>query len=61
MKRKIKDTLYLIAYFGIIIFFVALMCGLIGVEIYVWVTYGDAPITEIPAWALFFMFGGGNK
>lgn len=32
----------------------------VGIEIYVWVTYGGKPIDEIPAWALWFMFGGGQ-
>lgn len=61
MKQKFKDALCLTVYFGIIIIFAALICGLIGIEIYVWVTYANVPITEIPSWALFFMFGGGGK
>ena len=40
---------------------ILIILGLIGVEIYVWVNYGGKPITEIPAWALWFMFSGGNK
>ena len=41
---------------------VLIAVGFIAFEIYVWVRYGSLPITEIPAWALFFMFnrnGGG--
>lgn len=35
---------------------IIIAAGLIGVEIYIWSTYGDLPVNEIPAWALFFMF-----
>lgn len=39
-----------------------LIVGVIAFEIYVWVRFGSLPVTEIPAWALFFMFGrGGSK
>ena len=31
---------------------------LIGMEIYVWVVYGGKPVSELPSWVLFFMFGG---
>lgn len=30
----------------------------IGTELYVWVQYGKTPITELPSWVVFFMFGG---
>lgn len=30
-------------------------------EIYVWVKYGGKPVTDIPAWALWFMFKNGGK
>ncbi len=30
--------------------------AVIGLEIYVWVTYATAPAGEIPAWALVLMF-----
>lgn len=37
---------------------VLILVGLIGTIIYCWCTYANAPITDIPAWALFFMYGG---
>lgn len=37
----------------------ALICA--GWSVYAFVKYGDKPITEIPAWALWFMFGGGRR
>lgn len=58
MKRNIKKILYRIAYFSMITILVSLVFGAIGVEIYVLVTYANVPITEIPAWALIFMFRG---
>ena len=35
---------------------VLLLVGLLGTIIYCWCTYANAPITDIPAWALFFMW-----
>ena len=32
----------------------------LGVTIYVYITYGNKPITEIPAWAATFFVGGGR-
>ena len=37
---------------------VLILVGLIGTMIYCWCTYANVNITEIPAWALFFMYGG---
>lgn len=37
---------------------VLILFGLIGTIIYCWCTYANTPITDIPAWALFFMYGG---
>lgn len=31
--------------------------AILGLGIYVLVTYGDKPITEIPSWAVPFFFG----
>ena len=33
------------------------LCGLLGCA-QAWWLYADKPITEIPAWALWFLFGG---
>lgn len=35
--------------------------GLVAVNIVAFSIYGNKPITEIPAWALIFMFNGGGK
>ncbi len=35
--------------------------GFIALIIYVWIAYGNKPVTEIPAWALAIMFGRGGK
>ena len=32
--------------------------GLVVLEIYVWITYANTPVSELPGWVLFFMFGG---
>lgn len=38
-----------------------LVIGSFAMSITACVMYGDKPVTEIPAWALFFMFGKGGK
>ena len=37
------------------LFFLILIVAIV-LEIYVWVTYGQTPLDEIPTWVLFFMF-----
>jgi len=57
-KEKIDWKLVaLLVFIGILVIF-ALIC--IGWSIYAFVKYGSKPIGEIPAWALWFMFKGGN-
>ena len=34
---------------------VLLLLGLIGLEIYCWVTYGNTPISETPSWVQWIM------
>ncbi len=41
----------------IIILWFLIIITLVVAEIIVWVIYGNLPIDEIPAWALWFMFG----
>lgn len=52
-KKSFLETLFLIA---MIVLFVVVVGGLISIEIYVWVTYANTPISEVPLWALIFMF-----
>ena len=37
---------------------ILLLFGLIGIEIYCWVTYGNTPISETPSWVQWIMFRG---
>nr|DAL05317.1 MAG TPA: hypothetical protein [Caudoviricetes sp.] len=53
-KDKISSVISVVI--GIVILLLAI--ALAGVEIYVWVTYSDTPASELPAWVLFWMFGG---
>ena len=39
---------------------VVLIILLMGAEVVVWVKYGNKPISEIPVWALWFMFNRGK-
>lgn len=54
-KDKISSVISVVI--GIVILLLAIV-ALAGVEIYVWVTYSDTPASELPAWVLFWMFGG---
>ncbi|MCR5350087.1 MAG: hypothetical protein K6E20_03745 [Acholeplasmatales bacterium] len=53
-RYKTKRILWIMA----LVFTIILVLSIVAIEIYVWVTYGDKPVDEIPLWALWFMFGG---
>lgn len=55
---KNKENLIPILLFTLAIIIVLVI---IGFTITAWVMYGNKPITEIPAWALWLMWKGGNK
>lgn len=58
MKRNhFSATLLYVLLIGLL---AIIVIGFVAVEIYVWVTYANVPISELPAWVLFFMFGGGD-
>lgn len=44
----------------ILILTVLITLAVIGLEIYVWVEYGNKPAGEIPLWALWLLFGHNN-
>ena len=39
---------------AVYVLFILLTVGVIGLSLYVLITYGGKPITEIPAWAAWF-------
>lgn len=41
----------------ITIFIITLIFSYIGLQIYLWITFGNTPVGEIPAWALWLMIG----
>ena len=59
-KKKKVDWYKIRAIMTVVTGIVVILLGLalVGVEIYVWVTYANTPASELPAWVLFFMFGG---
>ena len=57
MSEKLKLTLIIIGLF--LLMCLGIIC--VGWSIYAFVKYGNKPITEIPAWALWFMFRGGSN
>ena len=40
---------------AIYVLIIALVVGVIGLDVYVQIEYGGKPISEIPAWALRFL------
>lgn len=56
MKNKIDWKFVALMVVIVIVGIIAMIC--VGWSIYAFVKYGDKPITEIPSWALWFMFGG---
>lgn len=52
-KEKLTTFLYLISY--LVIF--AIVIAFIIFEVYLWMTYGNKPIEEIPLWVLWFLWG----
>lgn len=67
-KKKKRRLKYVLAdFFGTLLpwailgFFITLVLGFIALEIYVWVTYANTPVSELPSWVIFFMFGGRSR
>lgn len=53
MKKFLDNILsYLV-----ISFMVLLLVSFGALELYVWIKYGNTSVGDIPAWALWFMFG----
>lgn len=51
-----KDIILKIIGIFFAVLLVAVILGLIALEIYIWVTYANVPVEELPSWVLFFMF-----
>ena len=56
--REREDIITKIIGIFFIVMMVLLALAMIGIEIYIWVTYANTPVEELPSWVLFFMFGG---
>lgn len=37
---------------------ILIVLSVIGITIYIWITYGNKPINEVPSWAAWWMLGG---
>ena len=53
MKKKVKInwTIVFVVILSIIVI------SIMSTTIYCWITYGNKPVSEVPNWALWFMFG----
>lgn len=51
-KCSFVEFLYLIG----LVLCVIIIIGFLGLEVFLWIRYGNKPITEIPAWAYSLMF-----
>lgn len=52
------DKIMLALYTFGIIFLVLIVLVVIVIDVYAFIKYGNTPITEVPAWAYFFLMGG---
>lgn len=50
-----------IALHTILITAILVVFAIIGTSIYCLIVYGNKPTSEIPGWALWFMFGAGRR
>jgi hypothetical protein len=57
---KAKETIITIGLWILVVIGILIALSIIALEVYVWITYGGKPIGEIPSWALWFMFKGGE-
>ena len=61
IKKWIKANFGAIVTISLYVIVWLIVLGTIATSITACVMYGDKPITEIPAWALLFMFRKGGK
>ena len=59
--RLNKQDIYSIVWIGIMILMVILVVAFVILRTWVFFTYGDTPVTELPAWVWWLMQDGGNK
>ena len=48
--------LHILVIIGIVLIIVAIV-ALIVIEIYCWTNYGGKPVSEVPLWVLWFLWG----
>ena len=60
MKKTFGDYLLVCGIWAFVIILIAAILTSIGFTIAAYVMYGNTPISEVPAWAFWFM-GGGNR
>ena len=58
MKKTIGEYLFMIGIWAFVIILVAAVLTSIGFTIAAYTMYGNTPISEVPAWAFWFMGGG---
>ena len=65
MRKKFKNwwknNWVAVLYIAFYVICGLLVIGSLAMSITACAMYGDKPVTEIPAWALLFMFGKGGK
>lgn len=57
-KKSSVEKILTILMWGV---FISIIAFIIGLNIYILISYGGKPIDEIPSWVLWFWFGGKNK
>lgn len=56
IKQELKNERGIMRDGILLCLFVVIVIVSIVIEIYIWATYGQTPLDEIPTWVLFFMF-----
>lgn len=57
-KQKKKIDWGMVSKIVLLVIFIAVMVVMIAIKIWVYMEYGDMPITEVPSWAIPWLTGG---
>lgn len=56
VKESLRDIILKILGITGLVLIIALLVGLIFLSIWVWVKYGNTPVSELPSWVAWLMF-----
>lgn len=59
-KQKNKIDWGMVSKIAFLLIFIVVMAIIVALKIWVYMEYGDMPITEVPSWAIPWLTGGGR-